>query len=90
MDCIRINGFNNDFIGWGREDSEFASRLLNTGIKRINLKFNAIQYHLWHQESSKKSLFFNDEILFLMDLVLYISLSRFFSLIIEEISLSES
>ena len=63
MDCIRINGFNNDFIGWGREDSEFASRLLNTGIKRINLKFNAIKYHLWHQESSKKSLTFNDEIL---------------------------
>ena len=62
-DCIRINGFNNDFIGWGREDSEFALRLINTGIKRKNLKFNAIQYHLWHQESNKKSLSFNDEIL---------------------------
>lgn len=62
-DCIRINGFNNDFIGWGREDSEFALRLINIGIKRKNLKFNAVQYHLWHEVSSKKSLSFNDEIL---------------------------
>jgi len=61
-DCIRVNGFNNDFKGWGREDSEFASRLINIGIKRKTLKFNSIQYHLWHKESSRKSLTINDEI----------------------------
>jgi glycosyltransferase involved in cell wall biosynthesis len=60
-DFFRVNGFDNRFIGWGREDSEFAARLLNSGIKRKNLKFLAIAYHLWHQENSRDSLPQNDE-----------------------------
>ena len=63
QDSLRINGFNNDFIGWGSEDSDFASRLINIGIKRRTLKFNAIQYHLWHKENNRNSLASNDEIL---------------------------
>jgi glycosyltransferase involved in cell wall biosynthesis len=59
-DCVNINGFNNDFEGWGREDSEFAVRLLNSGIIRKNLRFNAIQFHLWHCENSRVSLKQND------------------------------
>ena len=55
-DCIAINGFNNDFEGWGREDSEFVVRLMNSGINRKNIYFNAIQYHLWHNENSRESL----------------------------------
>lgn len=55
-DCIRINGFNNNFEGWGREDSEFIVRLLNSGIKRKTVRFGLIQYHLWHNESSRNSL----------------------------------
>ena len=60
-DCMKINGFNNDFKGWGREDSEFVVRLMNNGIKRKNIRFKAIQYHLWHKENSRKSLAKNDE-----------------------------
>jgi len=60
-DFFRVNGFDNRFIGWGREDSEFAVRLLNSGIKRKNLKFLAIAYHLWHQENSRESLPKNDK-----------------------------
>jgi glycosyltransferase involved in cell wall biosynthesis len=62
-DFIKINGFNNDFEGWGREDSEFVIRLINSGIKRINIRFKAIQFHLWHQDNSRKSIVKNDEIL---------------------------
>tara|TARA_B100000795_G_scaffold270020_1_gene261944 strand:- start:17442 stop:18239 length:798 start_codon:yes stop_codon:yes gene_type:complete len=62
-DCININGFNNDFEGWGREDSEFVVRLINNGVKRKNIHFNAIQFHLWHKENSRKSLEKNDEML---------------------------
>lgn len=62
-DILRINGFNNDFEGWGREDSEFAIRLINSGINRFNIRFKAIQYHLWHQDNSRKSISKNDEIL---------------------------
>ncbi|MBL7004657.1 MAG: glycosyltransferase family 2 protein [Gammaproteobacteria bacterium] len=63
QDCININGFNNDFEGWGREDSEFVVRLLNSGIHRKNLRFNAIQFHLWHHENTRSSLQQNDTLL---------------------------
>ena len=60
-DCMQINGFNDDFVGWGREDSEFVVRLMNSGIKRRNLKFKAVAYHIWHNENSRKSLDANDQ-----------------------------
>ena len=63
QDCIDINGFNNEFEGWGREDTEFVVRMLNLGINRKTLRFNAIQCHLWHQLSSKKPLRKNDLLL---------------------------
>ncbi len=53
-DILKINGFNNDFIGWGREDSEFLARFLNSGGERFDLRFNAIAYHLFHSENHKK------------------------------------
>ena len=62
-DCINVNGFNNDFNGWGREDSEFIVRLFNNGIRRKSLHFNAIQYHLWHNENKNTLLNTNDAIL---------------------------
>ncbi len=65
-DAFSINGFNEHFEGWGREDSEFAVRLLNNGVKRKNLKFGGIAYHLHHQEDNKNAqdaLSRNDEIL---------------------------
>ena len=63
QDCININGFNNDFEGWGREDSEFITRLLNSGINRKNVRFNVIQFHLWHNENLRNSLEKNEAIL---------------------------
>ena len=63
QDCIDVNGFNNDFKGWGREDSEFIVRLFNNGIRRKSLHFNAIQYHLWHSENKNTLLNRNDAIL---------------------------
>ena len=63
QDCEAINGFNNDFEGWGREDSDFVARLFNIGVNRKTLRFNAIQFHLWHQENSRSSLVKNDLLL---------------------------
>ena len=62
QDCINVNGFNNEFEGWGREDSEFVLRLFNYGLNRKNLRFNAVQYHLWHKEIDRKSLDYNDQL----------------------------
>jgi len=62
-DAEGVNGFNEEFLGWGREDSEFTARLLNKGIRRQNLRFNAIAYHLYHRINSRQSLDINDAIL---------------------------
>lgn len=62
-DAIRINGFNEDFLGWGREDSEFVVRMKNAGIRKFHLKFAGLGYHLYHQESSRELLPQNQTIL---------------------------
>ncbi|EPV5182549.1 glycosyltransferase family 2 protein [Campylobacter coli] len=57
-----IKGFNEKFVGWGREDSEFVARFLfNNGLFR-RLKFNALAYHIYHEENSKSMLENNHEI----------------------------
>lgn len=63
QDVIEVNGFNQDFVGWGREDSEFVHRMLNAGKSRLYLKFAGVGYHLYHVENSRASLGQNDEIL---------------------------
>lgn len=62
-DVDAVNGFNEAFIGWGREDSEFAQRLLNLGLTRRRLRWGAIAYHLYHRERSRDALDDNDRLL---------------------------
>lgn len=62
-DLIAVNGFNEDFIGWGREDSEFVVRMQNRGIKKFHLKFAGHAYHLFHPENSRQMLSQNEKIL---------------------------
>ena len=47
-DVVRVNGYNEDMEGWGREDTELVARLMNSGVWRRNLKFAAVAYHLHH------------------------------------------
>ncbi|ADV46644.1 glycosyltransferase family 2 protein [Nitratifractor salsuginis] len=60
-DILRVNGFDNRFTGWGREDSEFAARLLHSGLRRRELKFAALAAHLYHPEVTRRSLAENDK-----------------------------
>lgn len=62
-DIVRINGYNEQFTGWGREDSEFVVRLLNSGCQRQDLRFGGVAYHLYHKENSRNSLDDNDRLL---------------------------
>lgn len=62
-DIIAINGFDEAFVGWGREDSDFAFRLVQYGIKRKDPVFSALVFHLWHPENSRSSLESNDGLL---------------------------
>jgi len=59
---VRINGFDETFEGWGREDSDLTARLLHAGFKRRNLRGLPV-LHLWHRESSRQHLAENDDLL---------------------------
>ena len=61
-DFIKVNGYNEDMTGWGREDSELIIRMMNSGILGKRLKYKAIIYHIWHKISSKKNLNINHTI----------------------------
>lgn len=52
-DIVSVNGYNEEFVGWGFEDSELAFRLYNMGIKHLALKFGGVLYHLHHNERSR-------------------------------------
>ncbi len=62
-DLLKVNGFDENFVGWGREDSEFVVRMINNGIVRKNVKFAAAAFHLWHNENKRNDLAQNDAIL---------------------------
>ncbi|QVW34107.1 glycosyltransferase family 2 protein [Geobacter sulfurreducens] len=62
-DLLAVNGFNEEFTGWGREDAEFAARLFAYGLRRKDPPFSALVFHLWHEENSRAALAKNDQML---------------------------
>ena len=62
-DLLKVNGHNESFIGWGKEDNDIALRLLNTGVGIRFAKFCAIQYHLHHNDSGKSGVNISEELL---------------------------
>lgn len=62
-DLLKVNGYNEEMTGWGREDNELASRLINTGIKKRIIKFAGIMYHIYHPMRPRTSVNKNDKIL---------------------------
>ena len=44
----KINGFDEDYEGYGREDTDVELRLKNLGLKIKSLKGLALQFHVWH------------------------------------------
>jgi glycosyltransferase involved in cell wall biosynthesis len=53
-DLLKVNGYNENFQGWGKEDSDIAIRLMNAGIKKKFIKMGGICYHLYHKEVSRE------------------------------------
>ena len=47
-DLIQINGFDNEFNGYGCEDVDIEWRLLASGVKRQSLKGRGCGFHLYH------------------------------------------
>lgn len=61
-DAQAINGYNEDFIGWGYEDFNFAQRLLNAGVTSKRIKHAAIQFHIYHKEAPRGNTEIGDKI----------------------------
>ncbi len=59
-DLLRVNGYDEEFTGWGREDSELAVRLMNNGVRRLDVRGWACCFHLWHLPASRIGLANND------------------------------
>lgn len=52
-DFVKVNGFDNEFEGWGNEDSELAARCFNAGVKRKEGKLFSYVGHLDHGKRSR-------------------------------------
>lgn len=62
-DLMSVNGYDERFIGWGKEDNDISIRLLNSGVKLRFIKFSCISYHLYHRKIRRKKNN-NNEMLF--------------------------
>jgi hypothetical protein len=61
-DVLAVNGYNEDFTGWGPEDSEMTQRLMNNGIGWKKVFYSAILYHMYHPIISRANLRSNVEL----------------------------
>ncbi len=53
-DFFHVNGFDEEFQGWGHEDAEFVVRLLRHGVIRKEGRFAVPVLHLWHPEQDRQ------------------------------------
>ena len=55
-DLDRVDGFDADYSGWGKEDSDIIVRLLHAGVRRKDGNFATGVIHLWHREADRGQL----------------------------------
>jgi glycosyltransferase involved in cell wall biosynthesis len=55
-DLDRVDGFDADYSGWGKEDSDIVARLLRAGVRRKDGSFATGVIHLWHAEADRSQL----------------------------------
>jgi glycosyltransferase involved in cell wall biosynthesis len=55
-DLEQVNGFDENFTGWGFEDSDLIIRLMRNGVHRKEARFYAPVIHLWHKEQSRDKI----------------------------------
>lgn len=59
-DLDRVDGFDADYSGWGKEDSDIIVRLLLSGVRRKDGEFATGVLHLWHAEADRSQLSENE------------------------------
>ncbi len=53
---IEINGFDENYEGWGQEDSDFRERLKRWGLRPRSILPEAIVFHLHHEPQPTKAI----------------------------------
>ena len=59
-DLDRVDGFDADYSGWGKEDSDIIVRLLHAGLRRKDGTFATGVLHLWHRDADRSQLSENE------------------------------
>ena len=59
-DLDRVDGFDADYQGWGKEDSDIIIRLLHAGVRRKDGVFATGVLHLWHADADRSQLSENE------------------------------
>lgn len=55
-DLLRVNGLDEQYAGWGLEDSDLVIRLLHAGVRHKTARFACAAFHLWHRENDRSHL----------------------------------
>jgi glycosyltransferase involved in cell wall biosynthesis len=62
-DFMRVDGFDESYTGWGREDSDLVIRLINAGVHRKEGRHAVPVVHLWHASYPRSSSESNEALL---------------------------
>jgi hypothetical protein len=49
-DIARVNGYDENFVGWGGEDEDLAIRFAEVGLEGKSIMRKARVFHLWHSK----------------------------------------
>lgn len=60
-DFIKLNGFDENYIGWGHEDDDFGNRFFKYGGKTYSFKMTRYPIHMYHKSASPKEGSVNEE-----------------------------
>ncbi|NLK85560.1 MAG: glycosyltransferase [Aeromonadales bacterium] len=50
-DFLNVDGFDSTFEGWGYEDSDFAIRLIHSGVEIKSGRYATACFHMYHKEN---------------------------------------
>jgi glycosyltransferase involved in cell wall biosynthesis len=54
-DAMVVNGYNEQYVGYGWEDCDFELRLQLAGVRFRNLRNKVVQYHLMHPQRKEEN-----------------------------------
>ena len=58
---LDVNGFNEQYVGWGHEDADLVVRLIRNKVFRKDARFVIPVLHLWHPENNRSLLRENEQ-----------------------------